>query len=70
MTYELNMQFSSIITREYTSSLPLPDTKFNGSEGKLLGHLVVTPEVLATKSNTIQENKSPEVDGISRKILK
>ena len=27
----------------YTSSLPVPETKFNGSEGERLGQLIVTP---------------------------
>ena len=29
MAEELNMHFSSVFTREDTSSLPVPDTKFN-----------------------------------------
>ena len=33
MAEELNMHFSSVFTRENTSSLPVPETKFNGSEG-------------------------------------
>ena len=33
MAEELNMLFSSVFTREDTSSLPVPETKFNGSEG-------------------------------------
>ena len=37
---ELNMHFSSVFTREDTSSLPVPETKFNGSEGERLGQLV------------------------------
>ena len=37
MVEELNMHFSSVFTREYTSSLPVPKTKFNGSEGERLG---------------------------------
>ena len=41
MTEELNMHFSSVFTREDTSSLPV--TKVNGSEGERLGQLVVTP---------------------------
>ena len=45
MAEELNMHFSSVFTREDTSSLPVPLTKFNGSEGERLGQLVVTPEV-------------------------
>ena len=34
MADELNMHFSSVFTREDTSSLPVPETKFKGSEGK------------------------------------
>ena len=64
------MHFSSVFTWENTSSLPVPETKFNGSEGEKLGQLVVTPEVVASKINKIKENKSPGVDGISPKILK
>ena len=70
MADELNMHFSSVFTREDTSSLPVPETKFNGSEEEKLGHLVVTPEVVASKINNMKENKSPGVDGISPKILK
>ena len=64
------MHFSSVFTREDTSSLPVPETKFNGSEGERLGQLVVTPEVVASKIRNMKENKSPGVDGISPKILK
>ena len=46
---ELNMHFSSEFTREDTSSLPVPETKFNGSEGERLRQLVVTTEVVASK---------------------
>ncbi len=48
----------------------MPETKFNGSEGEMLGQLVVTPEVVAININNIKENKSPGVDVISPKILK
>ena len=64
------MHFSSVFTREDTSSLPVPETKFNGPEGEMLGQLVVTPEIAATKIKDMKENKSPGVDGISPKILK
>ena len=37
----------------FTSSLPVPETTFNGSEGERLGQLVVTPEVVASKINNI-----------------
>ena len=70
MADELNMHFSSVFTREDTSSLPVPETKFNGSEEEKLGQLVATPEVVASKINNMKENKSPGVDGISPKILK
>ena len=46
MAEELNMHFSSVFTREDTSSIPVPETKFKGSEGERLGQLVVTPEVV------------------------
>ena len=39
MAEELNMHFSSVFTREDTSSIPVPETKFKGSEGERLGHL-------------------------------
>ncbi len=51
--------FSSVFTREDTSSLPVPETKFNGSEEEQLGQLIVTPEVVASKINNMKENKSP-----------
>ena len=65
MAEETNMHFSSLFTREDTSSLPVPETKLNGTDGERLGQLVVTPEVVATKINNTKENKSPGVDGIS-----
>ena len=37
MAEELNVHFSSVFTREDTSSLPVPETKFNGSDEKKLG---------------------------------
>ena len=33
-----------------------------------MGQLVVNPEVVASKINNIEENKSPSVDGISPKV--
>ena len=70
MAEELNRHFSSVFTREDTSSLPVPETKFKGSEGERLGQLVVTPYFIVSKISNMKENKSPGVDGISPKILK
>ena len=67
---ELSMHFSSVFTGEDTCSLPVPEKKFNESEGERLGQLVVTPVVVASKINNMKESKSPGVDGISPKILK
>ena len=67
MAEELNRHFGSVFTREDTSSLPVPETTFNGSEGERLGQLVVTPEVVACKINNMKDNKSPGVDGIAPK---
>ena len=41
-----------------------------GSDEEKLGQLIVTPEVVASKINNMEENKSPGVDGLSPKILK
>ena len=54
MAEELNMHFSSVFTREDTSSIPVPETKFKGSEGERLGQLVVTPEVVVSKINNMK----------------
>ena len=70
MADESNMHFSSVFTTEDTSSLPIPETKFNGTEGERLGQLVITPQVLANKINNMKDNKSPGVDGIAPNILK
>ena len=59
MAKKLNVHYSSVFTREDTSSLPVPETKFNGSEEKKLGQLIVTPEVVASKINNMKENMSP-----------
>ena len=59
MAEELNMQFSSVFTREDTSSIPVPETKFERSEGEMLGQFVVTPEIVANKIDNMKENKSP-----------
>ena len=66
MAEELNVHFSSVFTREDTSSLPVPETKFNGSEEEKLGQLIVTP-VVASKINNMKENKSP--GGRSRWVI-
>ncbi len=58
-----------MFTREDTSSLPVPETKFKGSEGERLGQLVITPEGVAIKINNMKDNKSPGDDGIAPKIL-
>ena len=34
MAEELNLHFSSVFTREDTSSLPVPETNFKGLEGE------------------------------------
>ena len=65
MAEDLNMHFSSVFTREDTSSIPVPETKFKGSEGERLGQLVVTPEVVVSKINNMKESSG--VDGISPK---
>ena len=43
MAEELNMHFSSVFTREDTSSLPVPETKFKGSEVGKVGAVSCNP---------------------------
>ena len=43
MAEELNMHFSSVFTREDTSSLPVPETKFEGSRGGKVGAVSGNP---------------------------
>ena len=64
MAEELNMHYSSVFKIEDTDSLPVPETKFSGTEGERLGQLVVTPEVVASKINNLKDNMSQVVDGI------
>ena len=60
MAEELNMHFSSVFTREDTSSLPVPETKSNESEGERLGQFVITPEVVASKIINMKEKNHQE----------
>ena len=49
MAEVLNEYFSSVVTTEDISSLPVPFTKFEGSKAEHLGQLFVTPEMIAKK---------------------
>ena len=67
MAEDLNGYFSSMFTREDISSLPV--AKFQEAKSDYLGPLIVTPEIVAKKINTMKDNKSPGVDGIPPKLL-
>ena len=69
MAENLNEYFSSVFTREDTSALRVPETKFEGTESDYLGQLIVTPKMVAKKIRDMKENKSPGVDGIPPKLL-
>ena len=69
MAENLNEYFSSVFTREDISILPVLETKFEGSEFDYLGHLTVTPTMVAMKIRDMKDTKSPEVDGIPPKLL-
>ena len=66
----LNEYFSSVLTTEDISSLPVPVTKFEGGKSDHLGQFFVTPEMIAKKIKKMKDNKSPGVDGIPSKLLK
>ena len=70
MDEKLNVHFNLVFTREDTSSLPVPEKKFNGTQGERLGQLVVTSEEVASKINNMKDSKSQGVDGIEPKLLK
>ena len=70
MAEVLNEYFSSVFTKEDISSLPVPFTKFEGSKSEHLGQSFVTPEMIAKKIKKMEDNKSPGVDGITRKLFK
>ena len=69
MAENLNEYFSLVFTREDSSALPVPETKFEGRESDYLGQLIVTPKMVAKKIRDMKENKSPGVDGIPPKLL-
>ena len=69
MAEDLNGYFSSVFTKEDTSSLPVADAKFQEAKSDYLGPLVVTPEMVAKKIKAMKDNKSPGVDGIPPKLL-
>ena len=69
MAEDLNGYFSSVFTKEYISSLPVADAKFQGAKSDYLGPLVVTPELVAKKIKAMKDNKSRGVDGIPPKLL-
>ena len=69
MAENLNEYFSSVFTREDVSTLPVLENKFEGREYDYLGQLTVTPIMVAMKIRDMKDNKSPEVDGISPKLL-
>ena len=64
MSEILNGYFSSVFTRDYISSLPVPDTKFQEAKSDNLGQLIVIPEMVAKKIKTTKDIKSPGVGGI------
>ena len=66
MAEDLNGYFSSVFI---INSLPVPDAKFQEAKSDYIGHLIVTPEMVAKKIKATKDNISPGVDGISPKLL-
>ena len=69
MAEGLNGYFSSVLTRENITSLPVPDAKFQEAKSVYLGPLIVTPEMVAKKIQAMKDDKSPGVDGIPPILL-
>ena len=68
MAENLNEYFSSVFTREDSSSLLVPESKFEGRESDYLGQVIVPPKMLAKKIRDMKDKKSPGVDGIPTKL--
>ena len=68
MAENLNEYFSSVFTREYISTLPVLETKFEGRESDYLGQLIINPKMVAMKIRDMKDNKSG-VGGIPVKLL-
>ena len=59
MAESLNEYFSSVFTGEDISTLPVLETKFEGTECDYLRQLIVTPKMVAMKIRDMKDNKSP-----------
>ena len=64
MAEELNMHFSSVFTREDTSSLPEPGTKFNGSEGETLLYIMCAVLLLGKQCRINNSESESEKVGV------
>ena len=69
MDEELNNYFSSVFTVENTDNMPKPQYRFVGEESDLLGQLVITPNDVIRKIDSLKTSKSPGIDGITPKLL-
>ena len=56
MTEDLNEYFSSVFTKEDTSSLPFSARKFEGDESQNVGQLFVTPEIIYKIIKMMKQN--------------
>ena len=70
MEQVLNKYFSSVLTIEDISSLPVPFTKFEGTKSEHLGQLFLTPEMIAKTIKKMKDNKSPGVDCLMKLLSK
>ena len=61
MAEYLNGYFSSVFTKEYISSLPVADAKFQGAKSDYLGPLVVTPEMVLIYINDLDDSITSNV---------
>ena len=60
---------AEVLNEYFNSVFPVPFTKFEGNTSEHLGHLFVTPEIIAKKIKKMTGNKSPGIDGIPLKLL-
>ena len=69
MSDALNIYFSSVFTLEDKNNLPGHEPLL-ADNVECLTNMLITPAMIVTKIKKLKDNKSPEIDGMTPKLLK
>ena len=69
MADALNIYFSAVSTLEDNNNLPVQQ-RLLADNVECLTNMLITPAMIVTKITKLKDNKSPEIDGITPKLLK